>query len=239
MWLLVKLPIITILGLVLTPIYLIKKSLEGQKSTTYQQFEFYGLAYTLILILALLIFMKVGLYNELRQILFIFPLLFILGITALFYFNRKILIFLLVLSIGSFAVDDFALYPYQYTYLNEVVRHFNIQDRFERDYFGISAGKTAKWSNDNPVNTESVCIYASPEHLWTFVLNPIKYQCLEKFSDFSQKKKPFMVFWISKGDSKKLPIKSCDLLHEEVRNLPLSQSRIVMGQLFYCDPSLQ
>ena len=97
----------------------------------------------------------------LRQILFIFPLLFILGITALYYFNRKILIFLLIFSIGSFAVDDIALYPYQYTYLNEVVRHLNIQDRFERDYFGISAGKTAMWANENLVNRDRVCIYAS------------------------------------------------------------------------------
>ena len=239
MWLLVKLPIITILGLILTPFYLLKNSLEEQKSTAYPQFGFNGIAYSLLLILLLLTFMKVGLYNELRQILFIFPLLFILGITALYYFNRKILIFLLILSIGSFAVDDIALYPYQYTYLNEVVRHLNIQDRFERDYFGISAGKTAMLANENLVNRDRVCIYASPEHLWTFVLNPLQYQCLEKYVDFAKIKNPFLVYWITKGDSKKLPLPSCRLIHEEVRNLPISQSRLVMGQLFYCNPALQ
>ena len=95
------------------------------------------------------------------------------------------------------------------------------------------------WANENLVNRDRVCIYASPEHLWTFVLNPLKYQCLEKYVDFAKIKKPFLVYWITKGDSKKLPLPSCSLIHEEVRNLPISQSRLAMGQLFYCNPALQ
>ncbi len=268
-WLAVKLPLIAILGLALCPIAiysLIRNPSSSQhtleKSTASGATEqahwnaraITALLLTVALILLALVIKKVSLYNELRQILFIFPLLWIVAISSLRLINRKLTLGLLLASIALFSWDNLKLFPYQYVYFNEIARQFPIATQYEKDYFGLSSTQSARWLNQNTrkntqKNTQAPsaeCVYVSPLHLWQYAINNQKVACVKDFSErpqngsaSSQNQSIEQAYWIGlpvRDKVKALPIPNCTILHSEERILPLSTQTLVMSELYTCRP---
>lgn len=261
-WLAVKLPLIAILGLALCPIALYKlirisspsqQTLQKPNATEQAHWNaraITGLLLTFLLILLTLVIKKVSLYNELRQILFIFPLLWIVAISSLRFINRKFTLGLLLASIALFSWDNLKLFPYQYVYFNEIARQFPIATQFEKDYFGLSSTQSAKWLNQNiQVNTRAPttnCAYVSPLHLWQYAINGQKVACVKDFSErpqngsaSPQNQSTEQAYWIGfpvRDKVKALPIPNCTLLHSEERTVPLSSQNLVMGEIYTCQP---
>ena len=88
-WLLVKFPLLILIGLMLLPFTEKKIFIKKENNIAIGTLLFSSFFIPIVLILK-----KVNLYDELRQILFLIPLIFILGIVSLYVFSKKIFYFL-------------------------------------------------------------------------------------------------------------------------------------------------
>jgi len=237
-WLLVKLPLVTLLGLMMIPLVFYRKIKKMQYPPVNLQFiNFIALFASVVLVLLTLVIFKAGLYNELRQILFIFPLIYILGFAGFYFISKKILTVALVATAVFFVADNFALYPYSYVYMNEASRKLDIGSKYEKDYMGLSISRTTAWLNHQDLShLNATCAVVTPAHLWTG-LEPSKYPCVRGYDNFPNLKQPFLFSWLIRDRIDLLPLPSCKLIHEEQVSLPLSRLTLVMSQLFFCDPS--
>jgi hypothetical protein len=236
-WLLIKLPVFVIVGAIATPFVLYQsiKKRAGYPSDS-SLLNLIGLVLTIITVLIFLIVQKAGLYNELRQILFIFPLIFIVGFSGLYYLSRKLLALALIVTALIFAADNITMYPYQYAYMNEISRQMTISNRYEKDYFALSASRNVAWLNQhNSVGKELACVFVSPTHLW-IDLDKTKYPCVKGYLNFASSIKPFIFSWLIRDRTDLLPLPTCKLIHEEQVSLPLSNTKLVMSQVFFCNP---
>ena len=129
------------------------------------------------------------------------------------------------------------LFPYQYTYFNEISRQWNVEKNYEKDYFAISVAETADWLNKNEdKEIKGKCLLASPVHLWKYRLQGNIYPCIRDYSSLSNGKEPFLFFWLVKDRPNLYTLPSCKLIHTEERGLLFSQKKIPMSQLFLCNP---
>ena len=235
LWLSIKLPLIVICGLSLLPLVFIRNASAKKNISSPSISLLIGLTLTVIVIISLLIIRKANLYNELRQILFLFPILFILAVLSLFYLNRLRAYSALIISIPLFIWDDIRLHPYQYTYINEITRQFDIGQKFETDYFQFSAGKTAQWANQEKTINREACIYVSPLHLWKYRVDSSKIRCVSPYpGDLSLQPRPFLFYWPVRNGSLARPPAGCNLIHREERKLAYSNIILGMGELYSC-----
>ena len=234
-WLMVKLPIFALVGLGLSPLVLWKAF--SKKEFSIRHSALLAIVLSVITILSILVFMRVSLYNELRQILFISALLLMIAVVSIFYFSRSLSIAMLVLTIGVMSVDNINMYPYQYSYVNEIARNTQKGSLFETDYFGLSVSNTARWLNQSSVDGASQCVYVPSAHLWKYEINPDKFPCVANFpGDLSLIKKPFIFFVQARGSAAYAAPPWCRLLHLESRKLPFSDATLRMGELYECLP---
>jgi hypothetical protein len=235
-WLIVKLPIFALAGLALTPLVLWKAYAKKQFSS--RCCALLALLLTAITILSVMVLMRVSLYNELRQILFVSAILLLIAIVSLYYLSRSLSIAALILTIGTMAFDNVKMHPYQYTYVNEIARNIPKGKLFETDYFGLSVSETARWLNQSSVDGVSQCVYVPSAHLWDFEINPEKFPCVENFpGDLSLIKKPFLFFVQARSGTSFAAPPWCRLLHLESRSLPFSNTTLRMGELYECLPT--
>ena len=241
-WLLAKLPLIVLIGLLLTPLAIYRKCTQLHSlSPDWRDASglWLGLSSGVLMIILALILLRVGLYNELRQTLFLFPLLFLIAITSLFFINAKATFAGLALTCALFIWDNFTLYPYNYSYLNALARQRPATQYFETDYFGFSAANSARWLSSHPEYIQAGCIYAYPMHLLSYELNPKTYPCL-KNSDGNARNLPLdqpSLLYITQRNLINFAIPTqCTLIHSEERTLPLSREPLIMGRLFACKP---
>lgn len=236
-WLLLKLPIVVIIGLLATPLMLYRSLDKGRDCPRgLLLLNFIGLFLSIVFILLALVIIKAGLYNELRQILFIFPLIYALSLTSLYYLSKKFLYAALAATAIFFVADNFALYPYSYVYTNEVSRQINLSSKYEKDYLGLSIDRTTAWLNQQDKSSVgNACLVVTPAHLWKG-LDQSKFPCVQGYENFTSLKKPFFFSWLVRDRIDLLPLPSCKLIHEEQFSLPLSPTKLVMSQLFFCDP---
>lgn len=237
-WLLVKLPILLLAGFGLLPFVLYRTFVKGKKELAgLQLLNFYWLLLTVIAILFTLIIMRAGLYNELRQILFIFPLIYIVGLTSIYYISKQLLYVGLMATSIIFTMDNLALYPYSYTYLNEVSRQMNVGSRYEKDYLGLSINRSTAWLNQKAKSDiAGLCVVVTPAHLWDG-LNKTKFPCIRGYENFISLKNPFYFSWLVRDRVDLLPLPTCKLVHEEGVSLPLSSTKLVLNQVFFCNPN--
>lgn len=240
-WTLAKTPLLIILGVGLTPWSVYKKwhkSYLDPRIDNSALFQWITILMSVLAIIAALILHRVGLYNELRQILFLFPLIFILGITSLYFISRKVSLIGMLLTTGLFAWDNLTLYPYNYTYLNEIARLRPAIHYFETDYFGFSAGRSARWINNNQSETLNKCIYAYPTHLLSNELDGNKHPCLidSAGNAYNLKTDVPSLLYITQRNLINFPIPNeCQLLRSEERILPYSKNPLIMGQIYSCN----
>jgi hypothetical protein len=232
-WQLVKLPVFVIVGLLLSAFLVLKyfiNSREGHRTAAISV-----LYLSVLTIIALLIIQRVALYNELRQILFIAPLLMLIAIVGLCSVSRYLAIFALTASSIFMLVDDFDLHPYQYTYMNEIARHTEIGKQFDTDYYGLAVKETALWLNNSQVDGKSQCLYVPSKHLWEFAIDPQKFPCVNGYpGDLSLITKPFLFFVQARSVTNFRAPSWCQLLHTEERSLPFSGANLRMAELYEC-----
>lgn len=246
-WLFAKLPLLILIGLLLTPWALFRRYQQVQNKlldkASQEECEstalVAGLACTVLVIVLALIVMRVGLYNEMRQTLFLFPLLYLIGIGSLCCLSKKVVLMGLILTGTLFVWDDAALYPYNYSYLNEVARQRPAVQYFETDYFGFSAGRSARWLSTQSQYGQARCIYAYPMHLLSYELNLKIYPCLTT-SEGNARNVPANqqnLLFITQRNLINFQIPAqCILIHSEERILPISRAPLIMGRLFNCKP---
>lgn len=103
-------------------------------------------------------------YNAARQVLFVLPAMAIVAAVGLMALDeltrgRRVRTAATVLvAVGAVAplVDTITLYPYHYVYYNELQRTADLTDRFEFDYWGISAREAQQWVNEQYPNAVEV-----------------------------------------------------------------------------------
>jgi hypothetical protein len=234
-WLMVKLPIFALAGLFLAPLALWKAF--AHKQFLGRRYAFLAMLLSIATILSILVLMRVALYNELRQILFISAILLMMAIVSCYYFSRTFSMAMLTLTIGLMVTDDINLHPYQYSYVNEIARNISKGKLFETDYFGLSASETARWLNQSSVDGKSQCVYVPSAHLWKFEIDPQHFPCVTNYpGDLSLIKKPFLFFVPARGATAYAAPPWCRLLHLESRKLPFSDTTLRMGELYECLP---
>ena len=236
-WHLVKLPIFVIVGLLLTSYFLLRDFLKRESGDRYKANT--ALYLSLLTIIGLLILRRVALYNELRQILFIAPLLMMIAVVGLRSVSRGFAILVLAATSTFMLIDDIELHPYQYTYINEVARHTDIGKKYETDYYGLAVKETALWLNGSQVDGKSQCLYVPTKHLWEFAIDPQKFPCVGGYpGDLSLIAKPFLFFVQARSVTSFRAPPWCHVIHAEERSLPFSGAKLRMGELYECLPPI-
>ena len=229
-WISVKLPILILIGLILLP--LTEKKIFVNKTNN---IAFGTLLFSSFFIPITLILLKVRLYDELRQILFLIPLIFILGVVSLYVFSKKIFYFFSFITLIIFLVENVKIYPHQYAWFNTPSRILNLSKNFELDYWGLSSRELAKnISRLNKQTSQKPCILATPTWIIKPFLDSKLYSCYGIYQDIdSGFSRPFWAVQnvrnLKKGRSYK-----CDTMYESKFNLLFTNEDIITGRLIKC-----
>ena len=229
-WFSVKLPLIIILGLFLLPFTEKKIFIEKNIKLT-----FGTLMLSIFLIPIILILKKVNLYDEIRQIMFLIPLIFIVGLSSLFIFSKKLFYTLAFLTISIFVVENVKIYPNQYVWFNTPSRVLNLSKNFELDYWGLSSRDLAENIRIQNISKSSKpCILTNPPWMIDSFLENSGFSCFGLWGDIdSNFKRPFWAVQnmrnLKKGKSYK-----CDSVYESKFKFLFSKEEIITGRLLKC-----
>jgi hypothetical protein len=229
-WLFFKLPILVILGFFLFPIVekkLFKKNLNS---------IFYSiLLISFLSIIFILILTNVALYDEIRHLMFLIPLILLISLFNIYLFNKNIFYFLSTLTIIFFILENINLNKYQYTWLNSFAKFISIEKNFEIDYWGISnknlQKQIIKYVDKNKLD-KKICIYGD---LYTDVfLKKFNFTCFKTYSEIDAvKNKPFIAYQNLRNLKRSNP-KDCELIHSEKYNYTFYSKDLVVGKVWYC-----
>ncbi len=225
-WLFFKLPIIILIGILLFPI--IEKKLFMNKL---ELILLGSLSISLLSILLFLILLNVNLYDEIRHLLFLVPIIIIISLIFLFYFSKKLVRYLLLFLIILFIFQNIKIYPYNYLWLNNFSLFTNINESFEKDYWGISSRKISDYFNQNYISDG--CIISNRNNSIKAFLNN-ENTCFINFRNLHKKnKRPFYVVLMERGLKKGLPSR-CKNIHQETIKINFSNEDIVVAKVFKC-----
>ncbi len=226
-WLSVKLPLFIIIGIFLVPFTERKIFINSRRNI------FFGtILVTSILLPLILIFKKVHLYDELRQIMFLIPIFFILGSVSLYVFSKKFFYTIGALMIALFIYENVKINPYQYVWFNLPSRYLDLTKKFELEYQGISGREIAKYISSSENN--SLCILVNPLHTVKPYLSPEKFDCFDVWQAIDTNyKRPFLAVQhvrnIKKGKSYK-----CETIYESSFKLLFHKKKFITGKLLKC-----
>ena len=229
-WLSVKLPLIILIGLFLLP-FTEKKIFIGKDT----KLAFGTLILSIFLIPIILILKKVSLYDEIRQIMFLIPLFFIVGLSSLFMFSKKLFYILAFLTVSLFVVENIKIYPSQYVWFNTPSRVLNLSKNFELDYWGLSSRDLAENIRIQNISKSSKpCILTNPPWMIDSFLDNSDFSCFGLWGEIdSNFKRPFWAVQnmrnLKKGKSYK-----CESVYESKFKFLFSEEEIVTGRLLKC-----
>jgi len=150
--------------LITTPIFIIL--LCGYSLTLIKKTNPVIKLFWLALVVNLTIFfiVKPVVYDGLRHMLFLLPIMAILasfGLIDLIKKKRRVAIGLILFNIILVIVSVLRLFPYQYTYFNELVSAppWRGAHSFELDYWGASYKQLITWLNKHPEHTTNKTIF--------------------------------------------------------------------------------
>ena len=227
-WFFFKLPVIIILGL----IFLIFKEKYFFRSTHNILFVAPIITSTL-LIFFLLILLNVNLYDELRQVMFLIPLLFIISLSAIFILTKKVSYFLISVFVIFFIFQNIKIYPYNYVWLNNFTNFIKISNNFELDYWGVSSKKLALIFNKKNMKPNECIISNRNRGIEDFIAS--KDVCFLSFQNLHKKNiRPFYVALMERSTKKGLP-NNCDRIHSEEIKMNFSRESLVMAKVFKCN----
>ena len=239
-WFFFKLPILIILGFIFFPF--VEQNIFKEKITSI----YYGtFLFTVLSILLIFILMDVALYDEIRHIMFLIPMIIIVSLTNIFFFNKKLFYSLSTITILFFVIENFSINPYQYTWLNSFAKMTNIEKNFEIDYWGISnknlAKKVIEYSENNFISKD-ICIYGDI-YAKEFLLKK-GFKCFEEYTEIDsatklestllqKKHRPFFAYKTVRNVKRSNP-KDCDLIWNETYKYSFYNKDISVGTLWFC-----
>ena len=230
-WFFFKLPILVLIGLFIYPLIEQKIFNNGIKTIYYGTFVF-----TVLLVLFIFLLKDVALYDEIRHIMFLIPLIFLISFYNIFIFNKNIFYSFSVLLLFFFISENIALKKYQYTWLNSFAKFTNIEKNFEVDYLGVSNKNMQKkildYSKSNNID-KNTCVYGNkyaPAYLENF-----SFSCFLNYSELDAVKiRPFFAYQNVRNLKRSDP-KDCNLILDEHYKYTFSNQQIVVGKLWYCN----
>jgi len=230
-WLFFKLPLFALIALAIFPF--IEKKIFNQ---TVNQVTLGSILISIITIIFLLIFFKANLYDELRHILYLFPLILISSFSIIYFFSKKLTIFLSFVTILIFSLQNLNMYPYQYTWFNLFSNFVDVNKKFEVDYWGVSGRNIADKINKNKylLSLHDKCIYVSPIHLIEPFVDS-KYNCIKPFfSIYPKSSEKYILVKYMRNIRRENP-DNCKLIFEENYNLNLFSKKLRIGEVYICN----
>ena len=227
-WFIVKLPLLIIVGLLLIP-FSEKKIFTNNKAST-----IYGtLLLSVIIIPLILILRKTHFYDELRHVMFLIPLIFIVSLVSLFKFSKKIFYVFAPLTLCLFLIENIKINPYQYVWFNLPSRVVDLSNKFELDYQGLSGREISKYLET--FDNQNYCILANPIHgVQPFLINT-KFSCYDIWqkidTDFTR---PFLAVQTVRNIKKSMPYK-CKSIFETNFKLLFHGKKFTTGKLLICE----
>ena len=232
-WLMVKEPIVVICGLIAAPFVFIK--LNSKKD--YQTLVLLFILITPLLIIYLILVLKQAvLYDEIRQILFMAELVFIIGAIAIFLISTRVGFVAISFSLILFTIDNFKIFPHQLSWFNEVSRFGTINNKYVTDYWGNVLAPLAKQVNEDPNFSKNIkCIYGSPNHLFKPFLDKQKFSCNDSLNlaNIKNIERPFL-YVRTVRDRSVLP-DACSYIYKESITLTLASESIYLGEIILCE----
>lgn len=231
-WLFFKLPILVILGIFLFP--LIEKKIFLQSSL--QLIYYLTLLLTPLAIILVFILRDVALYDEIRHIMFLVPIIFLASLFNVYKLNNKLFYILAVSSILFFIMENFSINPYQYTWLNSFSKIYKIDKNFEVDYWGVSNKKLQteiiNYTKSNSLD-KNTCVYGDL-YVREF-LTKHNFKCFKNYSELDAAKiRPFFVYQNVRNLKRSNP-KDCQLIYDENYKYNFSQQKVKVANLWYCN----
>ena len=232
-WLFFKLPILIIFGYLLFPV--IEKKITSNKDQ-FKSISYLTILISPIVIILTFIFKGVAVYDEIRHIMFILPMIFIVSLFNIYLFNFRFF-YLCALPVVLFLMlENLSINPYQYTWMNSFAKLKNIEKNFEIDYWGISNKKLQQkiinHSNKNNVNKSS-CVYGD---LYTkeFLVNK-KFLCFKNYGLLDAAiTRPFYAYKNVRNVKRSNP-KDCSLIWNEHYMYTFYSKKISVGTLWFCN----
>lgn len=227
-WLAVKIPLIILLGIILIPV-VERKIFEDKKKGIF----FGTILFSVISIILILIFKRVHLYDEIRQVMFLVPLIFILGLVTLFVFSKNIFYLIGILTLILFIFENIKINPYQYVWFNLPSRYLDLTKNFELEYQGISGREISK--HLYKFEEQNLCVLATP--IWSVkpFLNNTKFNCFDMWQKIETNySRPFLAVQNVRNIKRSLPYK-CNSIYESKFKLLFNKEEIVAGKLLKCE----
>ena len=227
-WLLVKIPIIILIGIFTIP-FTEKKIFKNKKVSII----FGNIFISTLLIPFILIFKKVHLYDEIRQIMFLVPFIFILGLVSLYTISKNLFYFLGVITVIFFISENIKINPYQYVWFNLPSRYVDLPKKFELEYQGISGKEISE--HLLKLENRNICILANPIHSVKHFLNNSAYNCFDIWQKVDTNyKRPFLAVQNVRNLKKSMPYK-CESIYETYFKLFLHKEKFITGKLLKCE----
>jgi hypothetical protein len=227
-WLVVKLPLLVLLGLAAAPFAYPRIAPDPLRRVA-----FLTLVFGAFYLVAWAVLARTPLYDETRQLLFVYPLMFLLACVALHALSRPLSLAAAALSVALFAWDDVALHPYQYVWFNGAARFLDIDRLFLTDYWAESGREMGRLIDGRPeITRDTECIYASPfDHYRPFIAAG---QCVKPFAEFNREPPTGQyVFAFHTRLRFRVP-GICRQVAEVARTFPLSGQKATMALAFRC-----
>ncbi len=227
-WLFFKIPILIILGLISFP-FVEKRIFSNKKNTMIIG----SLLTTILTIIFLLIFFNTNLYDEIRQVMFLVPLIFIISLSSMYFFSKRLSFPLILFFVFFFIFQNIKIYPYNYTWLNNLTTLTKISGVFELDYWGVSSKNVARFFNKMNLDQETCIISNRNNGIEAFTKD--SNICFLPFNNLhANNKRPFYVVLMERSTNKGLP-NNCNNIHNEKININLSKENLIMAKIFKCD----
>jgi len=230
-WLFFKLPILIILGFLLFP-FIEKKFVKNN----FNKILTYSIIFTCLIILFIFILFDVAIYNEIRHVMFLIPLIFLFSLNNLYLWNKKFYYFTGILVIIFFILENISINPYQYTWMNSFSKFYKINKNFEVDYWGISNkglySVISQHSLKNNFNKNN-CVYGD---LYSKVfLEKQNFKCFKMYSELdAAKERPYYVMQNHRNLKRSNP-KDCKLIGSEKYDYSFNNQQIKLGYAWYCN----
>jgi hypothetical protein len=227
-WLFFKLPVLIIFGLFLFPIY--EKKIFSYKNNL---FLIGSLLSSVLAIIFFLILFNVNLYDELRQILFIIPLILIISLSTIYFYSKKASYMLLIFFSLYFSFQNIKIFPYNYIWLNNFTYFTKINGVFELDYWGVSTKKISNFLNKENLERKNCIISNRNEGIKAFTID--KHRCFKSFKDLHKNnERPFYVALLERSLNKGVPNR-CENIHNEKIAINFSKEELILAKIYVCN----
>ena len=164
--------------------------------------------------------------------MFLLPLIFIVSLSFLRIFSKKIFNITFLLYIFFFLTQNVKIYPYNYIWINNFSHITKVQGVFELDYWGVSTKNIAKFLNNKSIDKNSCIITNRNNGIKPFVN---KERCFIEFDKLHNNNiRPFYVVLMERGLRKGTP-NNCEIIYEETRSLNFSNEKLSLAKVFRCN----